>query len=181
MRSLIMWNLITLDGCFEGTASWDLGFLSHVWGDELEELSIEQLRSADALVFGRVTYEGMAAHWSSEEGVTADLMNSLPKLVCSRSLERAQWNNTTVAADAASAVAELKRTGDGNIFVFGSGNLSRTLIQEALFDEYRLGLVPVAIGRGRGLFDRESEELKLDLLDARPLSNSCVIMRYAPG
>jgi dihydrofolate reductase len=67
MSRLIMWNLITLDGFFEGAKSWDLGWHERVWGDELERLSIEQLRSADGLLFGRVTYEGMAAHWPSAE------------------------------------------------------------------------------------------------------------------
>ena len=65
MRKLIMWNIITLDGCFEGTKNWDLSFHDKVWGPELEKLSLEQLRSADYLVFGRVTYEGMAAYWKT--------------------------------------------------------------------------------------------------------------------
>ncbi|AEE48449.1 hypothetical protein [Haliscomenobacter hydrossis] len=72
MRKLIMWNIITLDGYFEGTQNWDLPFHHVVWGQELEKLSIEQLNSADYLVFGRVTYEGMAAHWIKEEGEIAE-------------------------------------------------------------------------------------------------------------
>ena len=89
MSKLIMWNLMTLDGFFEGAKSWDLDFHQLVWGDELEHLSIEQLRSADRLLFGRVTYEGMAAYWQTATGEVADFMNSLPKVVVSRTLERA--------------------------------------------------------------------------------------------
>ena len=88
MRKLIMWNVITLDGYFEGTQNWDLSFHNTIWGQELEKISIEQLKATDYLVFGRVTYEGMAAYWTNAEGEAAEqevakLMNSIPKLVIS--------------------------------------------------------------------------------------------------
>src|SRR5512138_3943508 len=137
MRKLIMWNIITLDGYFEGVNNWDLPWHEQVWGEELERFSLEQLRSADLLVFGRVTYEGMAAYWRAAKGAVADSMNSLPKVVCSRTLTRATWNNTTLVKDAVpEEVAKLKRQGDGDMFVFGSANLSRTLMDARLFDEY---------------------------------------------
>src|ERR1700739_4646033 len=79
MSRLIMWNLLSLDGFFEGVKSWDLDFHQSVWGDELERLSLEQLRSADRLLFGRVTYEGMAAYWQTAKGEGADFMNRPPK------------------------------------------------------------------------------------------------------
>ena len=87
MRKLIMWNLITLDGYFEGAKNWDLPWHEQVWGEELERFSLEQLESADMLLFGRVTYEGMAAYWQTAQGKIADYMNSLPKVVCSRTLD----------------------------------------------------------------------------------------------
>lgn len=181
MRKLIMWNLITLDGYFEGAANWELDWHKYVWGGELERFSMEQLRSADMLLFGRTTYEGMAAYWQSAHGEDADLMNNLQKIVCSRTLERAEWKNTTlVKDDAAAAVTELKRAGDGNIFVFGSGELSRTLMERGLFDEYRLAVVPVVLGSGKTLFGHNLSRLRLRLLEARPLSSGCVILRYAP-
>ncbi len=77
MRKLIMWNFITLDGYFEGDKNWDLSFHELVWGPELEKISIDQLKAADCLVFGRVTYEGMAAYWKTEKGEIADLMNEI--------------------------------------------------------------------------------------------------------
>src|SRR5512135_1989212 len=102
MSRLIMWNLITLDGYFEGAKPWDLEFHTSVWGDELERLSIEQLDAADRLIFGRATYEGMAAYWQPATGAVAERMNAIPKVVCSRTLDRADWRNTSlVKGDAA--------------------------------------------------------------------------------
>jgi len=87
MRRLIMWNLVTLDGFFEGPFSWEIDWHDYVWGEELEQFSIEQSKSADMLLFGRVTYQGMAAYWASEKGEIADFMNNIPKIAFSRTLE----------------------------------------------------------------------------------------------
>jgi dihydrofolate reductase len=182
MSKLIMWNLMTLDGFFEGIKSWDLDFHQAVWGEELERLSIEQLGTADRLVFGRVTYEGMAAYWQTATGEIADFMNGIPKIVFSRSLERADWNNTKlVKTDVATEVTSLKRGNDKNIFVFGSAKLSVTLMQHNLFDEYRIAIVPVVLGSGQPLFRSNASRLKLELLDSRALSNGCLILRYVPN
>ena len=179
MRKLIMWNIVTLEGYFEGVKNWDLPWLEQVWGEELERISLEQLGAADMLVFGRVTYEGMAAHWLTAQGAIADYMNKLPKLVCSRTLQTATWNNTTLVKDnVAVEIARLKQQGSGNMFVFGSANLSRTLMNERLFDEYRIGVAPVVHGRGRFLFSGEHNPQSLQLLEARALSTGCVILRY---
>jgi len=176
-----MWNLITLDGYFEGEKSWDLPWHEKVWGEELEQLSLEQLGSSDMLVFGRVTYEGMAAYWQAAKGAVADYMNSLPKVVCSRTLTAAGWNNTILVKDnVAEEIAKLKQQGNGNMFVFGSANLSQTLMNEGLFDEYRLGIAPVIHGKGRPLFSGGLKPQELQLLEARPLSTGCVILRYLP-
>lgn len=180
MRRLIMWNIVTLDGCFEGPKSWDLPFHERVWGKELEQFSLEQLRSTDVLVFGRVTYEGMAQYWRTAEGEIAGYMNSLPKVVCSRTLQSADWNNTTVVNDAAHAIAALKQQGNGDMFVFGSADLSATLMNENLFDEFRIGIAPVILGNGRLLFGRGLTHRELTLLEARQLSTGCVILRYRP-
>lgn len=179
MRKLIMWNLITLDGYFEGVKNWDLPWHELVWGEELEQFSLEQLKSADMLVFGRVTYEGMAAYWQSAQGAIADYMNSLPKVVCSRTLQATAWNHTTLVKDnVAAEVARLKQQGDGNMFVFGSAKLSRSLMNEKLFDEYRVGIAPVIFGRGRILFSDGLNSQEFKLCEARPLSTGCVILRY---
>lgn len=179
MRKLIMWNVVTLDGYFEGVKNWDLPWHEQVWGEELERFSLEQLRSADMLVFGRVTYEGMAAYWRTAQGAIADYMNRLPKLVCSRTLQTASWKNTTLLKEnVAGEVARLKQQGTRNMFVFGSADLSRTLMNERLFDEYRIGVAPVIHGRGRLLFGDGNSPQSLRLLEARSLSTGCVIHRY---
>src|SRR5690606_15568351 len=109
MGRLIMWNLISLDGMFEGPKPWTLDAHEYAWGEELHRFSMEQAAEVGGLVFGRRTYEGMAAHWSAAEGDIADFMNEVPKYVFSRTLERADWaNSTLVKEDAGDAVARLK-------------------------------------------------------------------------
>lgn len=181
MRKLIMWNLLTLDGYFEGAKSWELDWHNDVWGEELECFSLDQLRSADMLLFGRITYQGMAAYWRAAEGEVADLMNSLPKMVFSRTLKGADWANTTlINDDAVPAVLRLKQEGAGDMFVFGSGNLSATFIREGLFDEYRLLIAPVILGNGNPLFGHGLSRQTLKLLESRQLASGGVLLRYAP-
>jgi dihydrofolate reductase len=181
MRRLIMWNMVTLDGFFEGAKSWEIDWHEYVWGEELEQLSKEQLRSADVLLFGRVTYQGMAGYWASEKGEIADFMNNIPKIVFSRTLEKAAWNNTKlVKENAEQEVAKLKQQPGKDLFIFGSANLSSTLMQHGLIDEYRLGLTPVILGGGNPLFKASPNRMKMKLLEARPLKSGCVILRYQP-
>ena len=177
-----MWNLLTLDGYFEGPKNWGLDWHEYVWDDELERLAIEQLRAADLLLFGRVTYEGMAAHWPTAHGEVADFMNTLPKLVFSRTLVNPAWANTTpVKENAVAVVLKLKQQGNGNMLVFGSAKLSTSFMDAGLFDEYRLAITPVVLGSGNPLFGRSLSRQRLKLLESRPLSSGCVILRYAPG
>lgn len=179
MRKLIMWNIITLDGYFEGNKNWDLPFANVVWGEELERLSIEQLHSADYLVFGRVTYEGMAAHWTKAEGEIAELMNKIPKLVFSKTLKSADWNNSTLIKENASGeIKKLKEQGDRDMYVFGSANLSETLINDNLFDEYRIGIAPVILGSGHPLFSQGISSKNLSLVSTQKLLTGGVVLKY---
>ena len=181
MRRLVMWNLVTLDGYFEGPESWTIDWVEEVWGDELERFSLEQAREIGALLFGRVTYEGMAAHWPSAKGEIADFMNAVPKVVVSRTLERADWHNTSlVREDAVGEVARLKQETGKDLYVFGSADLSASLIGADLFDEYRLGLVPILLGAGNPLFKPGGGRRRLQLLEARALGRGCVLLRYTP-
>jgi dihydrofolate reductase len=179
-----MWNLMTLDGMVEG-AGRDLSWHGDVWGEDLERLSIEQGRSAGALLFGRITYELMAGYWpgqTGEPGEIADFMNRMPKFVFSRSLTRTDWTNTTLFHDdVPGTVARLKRETDRDIFVFGSADLSASLIAHGLFDEFRIGLAPHVLGGGTPLFKPTGQRLKLQLVDATPLSTGIVILRYRPA
>lgn len=184
MRKLIMWNVITLDGYFEGNQAWDLSFHERVWGKEMEAFSLEQLHDADYLLFGRKTYEGMAAYWSNapaeEQKDIALLMNSIPKLVCSKTLLSAEWNNSVlIKGNIAHELRKFKQENGKNIFLFGSANLSETLINEDLFDEYRICIAPVISGNGRPLFSNGLAPKNLSLLSAQPLQTGGVILRYA--
>lgn len=178
MRKLIMWNVISLDGCFEGEKPWDLDFHNLVWGKELEDFGNEQLASADMLVFGKNTYEGMATYWQTAKGETAQHMNRIKKVVCSQTLDKAAWNNTMIVRDAIAEISKLKKTGDGDIFVFGSGKLSAALIKAGLFDEFRLVVAPVFLGKGKRLFNEDLIYQKLNLIDAIPLTSGGVILQY---
>jgi dihydrofolate reductase len=176
-----MWNVITLDGYFEGKQAWDLDFHKTVYDKELEANSIEQLQTAEMLIFGRKTYEGMADYWTKADGEPeTPYMNKLPKIVCSTTLEAADWNNSVVVKDAVTEIAKLKQQGDGNMFVFGSGNLSESLMKADLFDEYRLCVAPVLLGEGKKLFNEGLPYQKLKLLEERRLQNGGVILMYAP-
>jgi dihydrofolate reductase len=179
MRKLIMWNVVTLDGYFEGEKAWDLDFHQLVWGEELERFSVEQLDEADGLVFGEKTYEGMADYWQKEqEGEVGERMNRIKKYACSPTLEKVDWNNTTIIKDAAIEIPKLKKEGDGNLLVFGSGELSVSLIKADLYDEYRLCVAPVILGKGRRLFAKGLPYTKLSLLEAKSLKSGGVILRY---
>ena len=181
MRKLIMWNFITLDGYFEGNQNWDLSFHETVWGKELEQLSIEQLHSADYLVFGRVTYEGMAAYWTKAEGEgeVAELMNKIPKLVFSKTLKSVDWNNSTLIKENASAeIKKLKEQDGKDMYVFGSANLSETFIKDNLFDEYRIGVAPVILGNGRPLFKQGISSKNLSLVSTQQLLTGGVVLKY---
>ncbi len=176
-----MWNIITLDGYFEGEKSWDLPFHETVWGPELHQLSVEQLQSADYLVFGRITFQGMAAYWKNAEGEIAGLMNTTPKIVISRTLESADWNNSILIKE--NVVGELKKLksgGDKDMYVFGSAYLSETLVEENLFDEYRIGVAPVIAGSGRCLFPKGLTTKKLSLISSQQLSTGGVVLKYRP-
>jgi len=182
MRKLIMWNVITMDGYFEGAEPWDLGFHQTVWGDELEAYTKEQLQPIDTILYGRKTYEGMYSYWSTtgEEGGKAKQMNDIPKIVFSNSLQTADWNNTTLMRDALAEIPKLKQEGEGNLYVFGSGMMSESLMKAGLFDEYRLCVAPVFLGKGRRLFEAGLPYQKLKLLETRPLQTGGVILWYAP-
>jgi len=181
MRRLVMWNLQTLDGCFEGKEPWDLDFHTTAWGDELERLSLDQAQEVGTLLYGRATYEGMFRYWSAETGPIAEFMNEVPKVVFSRTLDAATWKNTRlVSRDAADEVAEMKRGEGKDMFVFGSAKLCDSLMRRDLFDEYRLCLAPVVLGTGVPLFKPGAPRRDLTLLEARPLKTGGLILRYAP-
>jgi len=180
MGKVIMWNMVTLDGYFEGTKPWTIEWHEDSWGDELEQFSLEQLKSADMLLFGRVTYQGMADYWTKAEGEIATFMNAIPKVVFSRTLGKADWHNTRLMHNAAEDVARLKQQPGRDIFIFGSANLCSSLTAQNLIDEYRLGLNPIVLGGGNPLFKPAPDSLRMKLREARPLKSGCVLLFYEP-
>jgi dihydrofolate reductase len=182
MPKLIMWNLQTLDGFFEGAKPWDLDFHEAAWGDELQQFSIDQLREVGTVLYGRATYEGMADYWSKATGQTAEMMNAVPKIVFSRTLKAADWNNTRlVSGDAADEVATLKKGTGKDLFVFGSAKLSDSLLRRGLFDELRICMAPVVLRNGTPLFKAGGPRQDMTLLESRALKSGGVILRYGIG
>ena len=179
MRRLVAWNLMTLDGYFEGKTPWALDFHETVWGDELHDFSLEQGREAGTLLFGRRTYEGMADYWTKATGDIADMMNSIDKAVATRTLDEATWNNTRLLkGEAVEAVRALKAEDGKDIFVFGSANLLDSLLTAGLVDEYRICLAPVALGGGSPLFKPRESELRMRLESTRPLKTGGAVLTY---
>ncbi len=176
MRKVIMWNMVTVDGFFEGPGR-DISWF--VFDDDLEKYILETQDEADTLIFGRVTYEMMASYWPAAEGRIADFMNKAHKVVFSRTLQRADWNNTTLLKDNVPAdIAKLKAAQGGDIFLFGSADLASTLVEHDLIDEYRIGFNPLLLGTGTPLFKGGAGKLGLNLLETRPLKSGLVIIHY---
>src|SRR5262252_10923349 len=132
-RKLIVWNMVTLDGYFEGTKPWEIDWHEYFWAQELERFSLDQAQEVGTLLFGRKTYEGMAGYWSTATGEIAKFMNAIPKVVFSNSLESAKWSNARVVKGTAEEeVARLKQELGKDLFIFGSANLIDSLTKQAL-------------------------------------------------
>lgn len=157
------------------------GWTAPYWDDELAELQREQLFASDALLLGRVTYEGFAAAWPSftdEEGF-ADRMNSLPKYVASRTLrEPLEWNASLLVGEVVEAVRELKDRPGRDLLIYGSGRLVDTLMAAGLIDEYRLMIHPVILGGGRRLFEDVGAQAGLVLADCSATAKGVVTLVY---
>jgi dihydrofolate reductase len=179
MSRVIMWNMLTVDGLFEGP-NREIDWFA--FDDELERYILDTQLEAGTLLFGRVTYEGMAAYWPTAEGAIADFMNAVPKIVFSRTMEKADWNNTRLVKDnVAEEVSRLKQASGKDIFLFGSANLAITLMQHNLIDEYRLAINPVVLGSGTPLFKGNLDKLPLKLLESKVLKSGLVILHYQPA
>jgi dihydrofolate reductase len=175
MAKLIVWNLVSVDGYFEGARKWDLDFHNLAWGPELKKLSEDFGDKAAALVFGRVTYEGMAAYWkSAEPGTITSYMNALPKLVASRTLKAVDWNNSRVTSDIVAEVKRMKAGQAKTLYVFGSADLTHSLLEAGLVDELMICIVPVLLGEGTPLF-KPGSETALDLKETRRLGNGSIV------
>ena len=183
MRRVLFFMMTSLDGYFEGpgqSIDW------HTADEEFNQFAIDQIGEVDTLLFGRVTYEGMASYWPTPDAVANDpevagLMNSLPKVVFSNTLPGADWSNTTlVAGDAAEELARLKQQPGKDMIVLGSSNLAASLAERGLIDEFRIMINPVLLGGGTPLLHGIYQRLNLRLLSARPFASGNVLLSYAP-
>jgi dihydrofolate reductase len=184
MRKLICFNMITIDGFFEGP-NQDIGW--HTVDEEFNEFAIDQLDSVDILLFGRVTYELMASYWPTElalkdDPIVAEKMNSKSKLVFSKTLDKADWNNTRlVKENIRDEILKLKSLAGKDLIIFGSSDLSAALAQFGLIDEYRLMVSPVILGSGKTILHGLPSQLALKLLKTRMFRNGNVLLYYQPA
>jgi dihydrofolate reductase len=189
MRKVVMSEFVSLDGVIEDP-SWTFRFSS----EEQERFKFDELAASDALLLGRVTYEGFAAAWPSmmdqysgprraELGEYADMMNSYPKHVVSTTLqEPLEWNNSTlIKGNIAEEVFELKRQPGKDVLVFGSTDLVNTLIQHDLIDEYRLMVFPVVVGKGKRLLRDGTDTKILELVGTEIFGSGVVVLTYCPA
>jgi dihydrofolate reductase len=184
MRKLFAFNMVTLDGFFEGR-NHDIGW--HNVDDEFNQFAIEQARTVSAILFGRVTYELMASYWPTpaaqlDDPIVANLMNTLPKVVFSRTLQKAEWNNTRlIKSNIAEEVLKMKQEQGHDLAVFGSANLLSSLMQLNLVDEHRLMINPVLIGSGTPLFRNVKGRLNLKLVKTRTFGSGNILLYYQPA
>jgi dihydrofolate reductase len=148
-------------------------------GEDGDKFKLDETMESDALLLGRVTYEGFAEAWPTREGEFADKFNEMPKYVVSSTLESADWNNSTVLkGDAVEAVRRLVDERDGNLVVHGSATLAQMLLENDLVDELRLMVFPVVLGAGRRLFGEMSDKKRLQLVESRSVGDGVAILVY---
>ncbi len=184
MAKLIVFNLATLDGFFEGP-NHDLSW--HNVDKEFNEFAIENLNSICGLVFGRVTYQLMASYWQTKQAlendpIVAAKMNSLPKYVISKTLDKVEWNNSKlIKGNAADEIRKLKRSSNYDLDIFGSGKLISSLMGTDLIDEFRIMINPIILRKGTPLFTNINEKLKLELINTRSFKNGNLLLSYKPA
>ncbi len=183
MRRVLFFMMVSLDGYFEGK---DQDISWHNVDEEFNEFAIGQLQEVDTLLFGRVTYEMMASYWPTQQArtsdpVVAEKMNSTPKIVFSRSLSEAKWENTRlVNQDFAAEITRLKSQPGKDMIIFGSSDLAVSFIEHGLLDECRIMINPIVLGGGRSVFEGVHDRLRLKLLRTRVFHSGNVLLYYQP-
>jgi dihydrofolate reductase len=184
MRQVKAFNLVTLDGYFEGPKrdiSW------HKSDAETDEYAVQMLKSGDTLLFGRVTYELMASFWPTPHAIknaplVAEGMNNADKIVFSRTLKKVEWNNTRLVKDnIAEEVRKMKQLPGKDMTLLGSGSILTQLARQGLIDEYQLMVAPIALGEGTPLFKGIEHRLSLKLKTTRTFRNGNVLLCYQPS
>jgi dihydrofolate reductase len=184
---IVVTEFVSLDGVMEDPGGVE-GFKHGGWsfeiarGEEGDKFKLDEAFSSEALLLGRVTYQGFAEAWPSREGEFADKFNNMPKYVVSSTLGEPEWNYSTVLkGDVAEVVRKLKQEQDGDIVVHGSARLVQTLVEHDLVDEFRLMVYPVVLGSGKRLFGDTSDKKPLRLVDSRVVGDGVAILIYEPA
>ena len=187
MGRIVVTEFVSLDGVMEAPGGGE-DFEHGGWsfeidrGEEGDKFKLDEALETEALLLGRVTYEGFAAAWPSREGEFADKFNNMPKYVVSSTLEEPEWNNSTVLqGDVAEEVSKLRDRVDGDIVVHGSARLVQTLVEHDLVDELRLMVFPVVLGSGKRLFGDTSDKKPLRLADSKMVGDGVAILTYEPA
>ena len=187
MGRVIVTEFMSLDGVIEAPGGGE-DYKHGGWsfevnrGAEGDQFKLDETLASDALLLGRVTYEGFAAAWPSRDGEFADKLNSMPKYVVSSTLTDPEWTNSTVLkGDVASEVARLKEQLEGDIVVHGSRQLVQALVENDLVDEFHLMVFPVVLGSGKRLFGETSDKKPLRLVDSKVVGDGVAIMIYEPA
>ena len=187
MGRIVVTEFVSLDGVVEAPGGGE-DFQHGGWsfdisrGDEGDQFKLDETMSSEALLLGRVTYEGFAAAWPSRDGEFADKFNQMPKYVVSSTLADPEWSNTTVlSGDVAEEVAELKQKHEGDVVVHGSPSLVQTLLESDLVDELRLMVFPVVLGSGKRLFGGTTDKKPLRLVDSKVVGDGVSILVYQPA
>lgn len=176
MRKLVVTEFLSLDGVMEAPM-WTFKY----WNDEIAQFKGEETNASDALLLGRVTYEGFAAAWPDSKDEGAPYFNSVRKYVVSTTLDKAEWNNSVLIKDnIVDEIDRLKQQEGKDITVHGSGKLVQTLIQHNLVDCFRLLVYPVVLGKGQRLFE-EGTTATLNLVETRSFSGGVVALIYEPA
>lgn len=182
VRRVVLTAMMSLDGQFDGPGD---GFERIDWfraDGEWSDYSVELLDGAGTLVFGRRTFEGMAAYWPSQTDAVAQRMNGLEKIGFSRTPRSTDWANARFATDPAGEIERVKRSGgEGDVVVMGSADLAATLTEHRLIDEYRLAVNPVVLGAGSPLFRPGTPRLDLQRSDVRLFRSGIVEIRLQPA
>jgi len=187
MGRIIVTEFVSLDGVMEDPGgSEDFrhgGWTFEIPRGEGDDFKLTETRETDALLLGRVTYEGFAEAWPSRDGEFADKFNTMPKYVVSSTLRDPTWTNTTVLdGDVPAAVGRLRESFDGDLVVHGSAQLAQALLEHDLVDELRLMVFPVVLGSGKRLFaDTSEKKTPLRLADSKLVGDGVMILTYTPG
>jgi dihydrofolate reductase len=187
MGRIIITEFVSLDGVMEDPGGAE-NFKYGGWtfeidrGDEGNKFKLDETMQSEALLLGRVTYEGFADAWPSREGEFADKFNTMPKYVVSSTLKQPEWHNTTVLdGDLVDGVSQLKRELAGDIVVHGSRQLAQALLEHDLVDELRLMVFPVVLGTGKRLFGETTDKKRLQLVDSRTVGDGVALLVYRPS